>query len=175
MRGYNLFILTKSVLYKFKTYKAVLMVGVNVQNNKRGWKFYHHPTTSYQQILTYKLFSLKQKVYKLCMEEKKVCKLRTHTSTEDFFDPLRKLFSTLLFFEVGVKIFTFSNLLEWFTIYRVKSSSVLMFWIPLNSNVIRLVERHVGVTDGSTHLEFPTSFLSELISVFLCMKTKNYR
>jgi len=46
------------------------------------------------------------------MEEKKVYKIRTHTSMEDFFDPLRKLFSTLLFFEVGVKIFTFSSLLE---------------------------------------------------------------
>ena len=109
------------------------------------------------------------------MEEEIVCKLRTHTSKEDFFDPMRKLFSTLLFFEVGVKIFTFSNLLEWLTIYRVKSNSVFMFWIPLNSNVMRLVVRHAGVTDGSTHLEFPTSFLWELISIFLCMKTKNHR
>jgi hypothetical protein len=64
------------------------------------------------KILTYQPFSLKQKVYRLCMVEKKVCKIRTHTSKEDFFDPLRKLFSTLLFFEVGVKIFTFSSLLE---------------------------------------------------------------
>ena len=40
---------------------------------------------------------------------------------------------------------------------------------------MRLVVRHAGVTDGSTHLEFPTSFLWELISIFLCMKTKNHR
>jgi len=92
------------------------------------------------------------------------CKVHTHTSTDDSFDPSSKLLSTGLY-ELGVQIFTSSNLLEWFIIYRVKSKSVCMFWIPLNSNVMRLFERHVGVSDGPTQPEFPTSSVLK----FFCM------
>jgi len=95
------------------------------------------------------------------IKEKKVCKLHTHTRTEDLFDPSSKLLSTG-FFEFGVKIFTFFKLLEQFIIYLVKSNSVCTFWIPVNSNVMRLFERHVGVLDGPTQPVFSTSSVSKI-------------